>query len=161
MSPRTHRFAGTRTTARTALVAATVAAAGALTAPPARAATPLAVFQLPAFAPSPQSIASPGLYAATVIATSTGPGKVRFTVSNGCSGSAMSALVRIGYTNVAGGPSGSVALSNCADAKVGDMAKTVTTGSGPILVTINVVGSPSSPAAGWPSTPGAGAFVAP
>lgn len=123
------------------------------------------VYQIPATAFAVSGLVVPGPVFATVTARSLAPTTTEFAApasQAGCSTTAGRALVKISYLNVNTGASGSVTVKPC-EYFIDPTPTSVVahTGSGRIVLTTQVVGSPFAPAAGQPSIPGIGTFHAP
>jgi hypothetical protein len=157
-----------RSTMRTVLAAGGVivgAVATALGAGTAQAA-PVPVYQIPATAIAVSGLVVPGPYSATVYAATTAArGQTAFSAPASpsiCSSSAAGALVRINYLNVSTGQRGATTVKPCPYyLNPTPVVATVRTGSGPIVLTVQVTGSAAYPNAGQPSLPGVGTFTAP
>lgn len=153
----------------TALAAAGVAVAGAPAAAadpigPTLTSAPISVHQIPAVGVQITGLGLPDLLFSSVNASSPGKGRTTFTlpVSDApCWTSAALTLVRINYVNLANGTSGSTSLRPCTPYGSLPDAPTVDTGSGPVAITVAIVGAEGYPNAGQPSLPGIGGFVAP
>ena len=122
------------------------------------------VYQIPATAFAVSGLVVPGPVFATVTARSLAPTTTEFAApasQAGCSTTAGRALVKISYLNVNTGASGSVTVKPC-EYFIDPTPTSVVahTGSGRIVLTTQVVGSPFAPAAGQPSIPGIGTFHA-
>lgn len=123
------------------------------------------VYQIPATAFAVSGLVVPGPVFATVTARSLAPTTTEFAApasQAGCSTTAGRALVKISYLNITTGASGSVTVKPC-EYLIDPTPTSVVahTGSGRIVLTTQVVGSPFAPAAGQPSIPGIGTFHAP
>lgn len=123
------------------------------------------VYQIPATAFAVSGLVVPGPVFATVTARSLAPTTTEFAApasQAGCSTTAGRALVKISYLNITTGASGSVTVKPC-EYFIDPTPTSVVahTGSGRIVLTTQVVGSPFAPAAGQPSIPGIGTFHAP
>ena len=123
------------------------------------------VYQIPATAFAVSGLVVPGPVFATVTARSLAPTTTEFAAPaspSACATTAGRALVKISYLNVNTGASGSVTVKPCE--YYIDPTPTsfvANTGSGRIVLTTQVIGSPFAPAAGQPSIPGIGTFHAP
>ncbi|MFW0787703.1 hypothetical protein AAFP35_24670 [Gordonia sp. CPCC 206044] len=129
-------------------------------------AAPVPVYQIPASAVAVSGLVVPGPYFANVTAATTGiRGETAFSAPASpsiCSSSAAGALVRIGYLNTATGRSGVTTVKPCPYyLNPTPVVSKVRTGSGQIIVTVQVTGSAAYPNAGQPSLPGIGTFTAP
>lgn len=126
---------------------------------------PVPVYQIPATAFAVSGLVVPGPVFATVTARSLAPATTEFAAPAGpaaCSTTAGGALVKISYLNINTGANGSVTVKPCAYFIDPTPTSVVAhTGSGRIVLTTQVVGSPFAPAAGQPSIPGIGTFQAP
>lgn len=153
----------------TALAAAGVAAAAAPAAAadpigPTLTSSPISVYQIPAVGVQINGLGLPDLLFSSVNASSPEKGRTTFALPVRdalCWTSASRTLVRIDYVNLANGTSGSTSVRPCTPFGSVPDAPTVDTGSGPVAITIAIVGAEGSPNAGQPSLPGIGGFVAP
>ncbi|MGB7240367.1 MAG: hypothetical protein WBD41_30800 [Rhodococcus sp. (in: high G+C Gram-positive bacteria)] len=123
------------------------------------------VYQIPATAFAVSGLIVPGPVFATVTARSLAPTTTEFAAPaspSACATTAGRALVKISYLNITTGASGSVTVKPC-EFFIDPTPTSVVahTGSGRILLTTQVVGSPFVPTAGQPSIPGIGTFHAP
>lgn len=129
-------------------------------------AAPIPVYQIPATAVAVSGLVVPGPYFAQVTAATTRVrGETAFAAPASpsiCSSSAAGALVRINHLNVATGQRGTTTVKPCPYyLNPTPVVSTVRTGSGPIVVTVQVTGSAAYPNAGQPSLPGVGTYTAP
>ncbi|MFI6756588.1 hypothetical protein ACIBF4_16450 [Rhodococcus coprophilus] len=152
------------------LAAAGVATAGAPAAAadpvgPTLTASPISVFQIPALGIHLNGLAVPGPLIMSVDASSPETGKTTFSLAvdseEMCSTTAAYTRVRIDYANLANGTRGSTSVEPCVGLGLPPGESTVATGSGPVVVTIAIVGEEGSPSAGQPSLPGIAGFIAP
>ena len=153
------------------LAAAGVATAGAPVAAaeplgPTLISTPISVYQIPALGIHLNGLAVPGPLIMSVDASSPEAGKTTFTLAvdseEMCSTTAAYTRVRIDYANLANGTRGSTSVEPCAGFGLPlPDESTVATGSGPVVLTIAIVGQEGYPGAGQPSLPGIGGFIAP
>ncbi|MFT7024310.1 MAG: hypothetical protein ACJA07_003420 [Rhodococcus sp. (in: high G+C Gram-positive bacteria)] len=126
---------------------------------------PVPVYQIPATAFAVSGLVVPGPVFATVTARSLAPTTTEFAAParpEVCSTTAGRALVKISYLNVNTGATGTVTVKPCEHFIDPTPTSVVAaTGSGRIVLTTQVIGSPFAPAAGQPSIPGIGTFHAP
>lgn len=151
---------GSRVVAIAGAVAAAIGVGGASTA----SAAPAPVYQIPATAVVVLGLVIPGPYFASVIADVQPGGVTRFAApasASICSTTGATTTIAIGYRNLATGAAGSVRVKPCPDfMSPTASAADARTGTGPVVVTIDVVRTPGTPGAGQPSLPGVGFYTA-
>ena len=147
------------------LTAAAVTAPVAQAAPPTLASTPISVYQIPAVGLQFSGLAVPMPLVSNVLARSGArSGDVVFSAPaspSTCSASGGGALVRVDFRNLATGRAGAATVKPCPYfLDPAPTAQQVHTGSGPVVITVRLVGSHPYPNAGQPSLPGVGTFTA-
>lgn len=151
--------------AAAALTIAGAPAASAAPGGPTLTSAPVSVYQIPAIGVQISGLVVPGPLLLSVNAWSPSPGHTAFSAPASretCSSSAAGSLVRINYVNVGTGISGTATVKPCPYfLDPAPTYKSVYTGSGPIVITVAIVGSWAYPNAGQPSLPGVGGFLAP
>lgn len=128
----------------------------------------LTVYQIPATALAVSGLVVPGPYFASVevIGPSAGgdPDVVSITSPASrevCATSAGRALVTVDWYNLTSGAAGSETVKPCPFTGPGSTYAEAATGSGPVVMTIRVVGPADDPGVGQPSLPGVAAFTVP
>lgn len=125
---------------------------------------PVTVYQIPAIGLQVSGLVVPAPWPVGVAARSAGPGQVELSSPQSpstCATNASGAYLNVGFINLATGQSGATTFAPCGFFGSLPTSSVVTTGSGPVAITVGITGSPQMPNAGQPSLPGGGGFMAP
>lgn len=124
---------------------------------------PIPVFQIPSTVLTTSGLLIPGLaFPAVNASTSAVPGDTTFSVPTSqevCATTFGGSNVRISHLNLSNGASGSVVVKPCDFLDPAPLQATAHTGSGRVIITVSILGTPYRP--NPIALPGVGTFVAP